>query len=172
MGKRKGRKRKPPPRKIKLTVPTQFDCPFCNHEDAVECKMDKKDGIGTVMCNVCKVNYSVNTNALSEPIDVYSAWIDHCHSTNKRGAGHSGNIGGPTQDEYSQDDEPNDQVEQQEDYYTSNVSGEGTSAPPEEGAGSAAEGEYTTTESHETENYDEAEGEPIEPTSKRNRAGH
>jgi hypothetical protein len=40
MGKRKkGRKKPPPKKKIPTKVPTVFDCPFCNHEQTVECKL-------------------------------------------------------------------------------------------------------------------------------------
>lgn len=37
MGKRKTKKA--PPKKIVASVPTTFDCPFCNSEKAIECKM-------------------------------------------------------------------------------------------------------------------------------------
>ncbi|CAI5465528.1 unnamed protein product [Closterium sp. Yama58-4] len=45
MGKRKSAA-KPEARKVQK-VPTTFNCPFCNHEASVECKLDKKAGIGT-----------------------------------------------------------------------------------------------------------------------------
>lgn len=31
--------RKAPPKRKGYTVPTTFDCPFCNHQQSVECKM-------------------------------------------------------------------------------------------------------------------------------------
>ena len=38
MGKRKT-KRKVVKKKRIMGIPTSFDCPFCNHEQSVECKM-------------------------------------------------------------------------------------------------------------------------------------
>ncbi|CAI5467937.1 unnamed protein product [Closterium sp. Yama58-4] len=55
MGKRKSAA-KPEARKVQK-VPTTFNCPFCNHEASVECKLDKKAGIGTVSCRVCAEQY-------------------------------------------------------------------------------------------------------------------
>lgn len=39
MAKRKSRKTPKPTKKKKPKVPTIFDCPFCNHEKSVECKL-------------------------------------------------------------------------------------------------------------------------------------
>ncbi|PAV61660.1 hypothetical protein WR25_00678 isoform A [Diploscapter pachys] len=78
MGKRKS-KRKPPP-KVKAIVPldTQFDCPFCNHERVCEVKMDRDKNIGFISCRVCSEDFQTSIHELSEPIDVYSEWIDAC----------------------------------------------------------------------------------------------
>jgi len=80
MGKRK--KAKPPPKRRKLTVPKQFDCPFCNHEQSVDCKMKKETNMGEILCRVCKAHFEAPINYLSEPIDVYSDWIDACERVN------------------------------------------------------------------------------------------
>ena len=83
MGRRRS-KRKPPPKK-KMTEPleTQFACPFCNHEKSCEVKMDRERNTGVVSCTVCMEEYQTTINYLSEPIDVYSDWIDACESANQ-----------------------------------------------------------------------------------------
>ncbi|ELU44979.1 Elf1 domain-containing protein [Rhizoctonia solani AG-1 IA] len=40
----------------------------------VTCKIDKKEGLGYLSCKICAQQYQY----LSEPIDVYSSWIDAC----------------------------------------------------------------------------------------------
>jgi len=83
MGKRKSRKTKPVAKKRQLTVPTNFDCPFCNHEKSVECKMDRERSIGIIRCSVCDASYQMIINYLSEPVDVYSEWLDQCELENE-----------------------------------------------------------------------------------------
>ncbi|RCV20583.1 hypothetical protein SETIT_4G068300v2 [Setaria italica] len=82
MGKRKSRKTKaPPPKKAKLEK--AFDCPFCNSRASVECTINLKDRIATARCEVCKDVYFTSAHALTEPIDVYSDWIDACELANE-----------------------------------------------------------------------------------------
>lgn len=86
---------------------TSFNCLFCNHEDAVTCKLDKKAGIGSLSCKICGQHFQSNINCnsptpphtrraracplrlpladplllhtdLSHAVDVYSEWIDAC----------------------------------------------------------------------------------------------
>jgi len=82
MGKRKSAK-KPKAKKRQQPVPTNFDCPFCNHEKTIECKMDKERQIGYIRCTVCDASYQMMTNYLSEPVDVYSEWLDKCEEENE-----------------------------------------------------------------------------------------
>ncbi|GLJ38953.1 hypothetical protein SUGI_0794100 [Cryptomeria japonica] len=84
MGKRKS-SAKPPPKKRMDKLETVFTCPFCNHGSSVECRMDRKDMIGEASCSVCQEKFSTTINALSEPIDVYSEWIDECERVNTLG---------------------------------------------------------------------------------------
>jgi transcription elongation factor Elf1 len=77
---RKAKKR--PEKKSKFSVPTVFDCPFCNHARTVDCKMDKAKNIATIRCRVCDAQYQSVINYLSEPIDIYSEWIDEAERTN------------------------------------------------------------------------------------------
>eukprot|EP01018_Ginkgo_biloba_P019431 Gb_16585 [translate_table: standard] len=81
MGKRKS-SAKPPPKKKQEKLNTVFSCPFCNHESSVECRMDRKDQIGEALCRICQESFSTSINTLSEPIDVYSEWIDECERVN------------------------------------------------------------------------------------------
>eukprot|EP00741_Cyanophora_paradoxa_P007238 tig00001094_g7002.t1 len=64
------------------TIPTSFDCPFCNHSGSVDVKIDREKNTGRVNCRVCAESYQVVTNKLSEPVDVYSEWIDECEKIN------------------------------------------------------------------------------------------
>lgn len=60
MGKRKSRAK--PVKRMEQKVPTTFDCPFCNHEKAVDCKIDKDTSIGSIRCRVCNESYQMITN--------------------------------------------------------------------------------------------------------------
>ncbi len=84
-GKRKSSK--PPPKKIMPRVDTTFSCPFCNHSKAVVAKMDHLTENGLVECTVCGQKYSCKITSLSEPIDVYSDWIDACERANSESRG-------------------------------------------------------------------------------------
>lgn len=81
MGKRKSSS-KPPPKKRQEKLNTVFSCPFCNHENSVECRMDRKNALGEVFCRICEEKYTTQIDTLSEPIDVYSDWIDECERAN------------------------------------------------------------------------------------------
>jgi len=39
---------------------------------------DEKARIGYLSCKICGQNFSADTDTLSQPIDVYSQWIDAC----------------------------------------------------------------------------------------------
>ena len=82
MGKRKSSA--PPPKKVAPKVDTQFTCPFCNHDKSVVARLDKTSEKGMVECVVCGQRYTCNITHLSEPIDVYSDWIDACERVNAR----------------------------------------------------------------------------------------
>ncbi|KAK3716854.1 hypothetical protein LTR37_006204 [Vermiconidia calcicola] len=74
---------------------TAFRCVFCNHETSVSVKVDKKAGVGNLNCKSCgqafqtginctllpRTNTSIDTDVmqdLTQPVDVYSDWIDAC----------------------------------------------------------------------------------------------
>lgn len=81
MGKRKSRA-KPPPKKRMDKLDTVFSCPFCNHGSSVECRIDLKNLIGEASCGICQESFSTTVTALTEPIDIYSEWIDECERVN------------------------------------------------------------------------------------------
>ncbi|KAI5249773.1 hypothetical protein E4T47_00988 [Aureobasidium subglaciale] len=83
-------------------------CLFCNHENSVSVKIDKKASTGELTCKVCGQTFQTVTNCtssrerdmnnscenrlnirhadLSAPIDVYSDWVDACDSVAKQAA--------------------------------------------------------------------------------------
>ncbi|CAM0951107.1 unnamed protein product [Alopecurus aequalis] len=58
---------------------TSFCCPFCNHSGSV----DLKRLIAVALCFVCQERYATKAHALTEPVDVYSEWIDDCGKANQ-----------------------------------------------------------------------------------------
>lgn len=44
--------------------------------------MDRARGVGVVKCSQCGAQFAVKIHTLSEPIDVYSDWIDECEKLN------------------------------------------------------------------------------------------
>ncbi|KAG9290025.1 hypothetical protein G9A89_010331 [Geosiphon pyriformis] len=110
MGKRKT-KRKPMAKK-KESLDVQFNCMFCNHERSVEVKMDKEHKVGNLKCRICGVQFQANINQLSDPVDVYSEWVDAVESVqeernrnrlaNARNKGPRGSSGIDLEDDDSQ----------------------------------------------------------------------
>uniref|UniRef100_A0A804N8M3 Transcription elongation factor 1 homolog n=1 Tax=Zea mays TaxID=4577 RepID=A0A804N8M3_MAIZE len=52
-----------------------------NHGEE-KCRIDMKNLIGEASCRICQENFSTTVNALTEPIDIYSEWIDECERVN------------------------------------------------------------------------------------------
>ncbi|KAL2219727.1 transcription elongation factor [Thermoascus aurantiacus ATCC 26904] len=86
MGKRKKSSRKPQGPKKKEPLPTTFSCLFCNHENSVVVKLDKKLGLGNLSCKVCGQRFQTGINYLSAAVDVYSDWVDACDAVAKNAA--------------------------------------------------------------------------------------
>lgn len=83
MAKRKSKRKPPAKRKAIEPLDTLFNCPFCNHEKSCEVKMDRSRNMGRIYCRICLEDFQSSINYLSEPIDVYSEWIDACESANQ-----------------------------------------------------------------------------------------
>lgn len=60
----------------KPKLETVFSCPLCSHEKCIECRMDRGKQIGTARCRVCTAGYQTVITNLSDPVDVYSEWVD------------------------------------------------------------------------------------------------
>ncbi|KAG6850994.1 hypothetical protein H0H93_004481 [Arthromyces matolae] len=76
MGKRKKSSRKPAPARQKVPLDTAFTCLFCHHDRSVTVRVDRKEGVAYLSCRVCDQRYQSKVNHLTEPIDIYSEWID------------------------------------------------------------------------------------------------
>jgi len=86
MGKRKKSSRKPQGPKKREPLATTFTCLFCNHERAIQIKLDKKAGVGNLHCKVCGQRFQTGINYLSAAVDVYSDWIDACENVAQEAA--------------------------------------------------------------------------------------
>ncbi|XP_075256764.1 transcription elongation factor 1 homolog [Convolutriloba macropyga] len=83
MGRRSSKRKPQPKKKILGTLETQFTCPFCNHTNSCDVKMDRVRNLGFIKCRVCLEDYQTTINYLSEPADVFSDWIDACEEANQ-----------------------------------------------------------------------------------------
>ena len=66
-------------KKVKVEVATVFKCLFCNHEKAVSCKLNLNSMIGELVCRICDAKFETQINTLTDPIDVFSEWIDEAN---------------------------------------------------------------------------------------------
>ena len=75
---------------------TTFTCLFCHHDNSVNVRVDRKEGVALLVCKTCDQRYQSKVNRksslalvysnaplilyitadLTEPIDIYSEWID------------------------------------------------------------------------------------------------
>ncbi len=60
----------------KYAVAKVFKCLFCNHDQSVACKMDTHSMTGELQCSICDAKYQTQINSLSEPIDIFTEWLD------------------------------------------------------------------------------------------------
>ena len=108
MGKRK--KAKPPPQKAKPKVAQIFDCPFCGKSESCSCRMDLDHKIGTILCDGCGAKFQMRISNLTDPIDIYSEWIDKSDQVNaaNEGGGPSGTGKRAREDDDEEDYEGDD----------------------------------------------------------------
>ncbi|KAJ7097906.1 transcription elongation factor Elf1 like-domain-containing protein [Mycena belliarum] len=76
MGKRKKAAKKPQQSRRNVPLDTAFTCLFCHHDKSVTVRLDRKEGIAQLVCRVCDQRYQSKVNHLTEPVDIYSEWID------------------------------------------------------------------------------------------------
>lgn len=101
MGKRKSSAK--PVKKIKQKLDITFRCLFCNHEKSVICVLDKRNSVGDLHCKICGQNFQTAINSLSQPVDIYSDWIDACEDLAEEADAAGENLGNE-EDDYSDDD--------------------------------------------------------------------
>lgn len=101
MGKRKAAAK--PVKKVKQKLDVTFRCLFCNHEKSVICTLDKRNSIGDLHCKICGQTFQTAINSLSQPVDVYSDWIDACEDLAEE-VDDQGEDAENDEDEYSDDD--------------------------------------------------------------------
>ncbi|KAH7263868.1 hypothetical protein FSOLCH5_010606 [Fusarium solani] len=92
MGKRKSSKKPMGPKKSD-PLPTTFACLFCNHENSVSVKLDKKAGVGQLDCRICGQKFQCAVNYLSAAVDVYGEWVDAADSVAKGESADAGYTG-------------------------------------------------------------------------------
>lgn len=46
-------------------------------------KRNRKDGTAVIKCRICDAAYQMMISSLSEPVDVYTEWIDKCEQANQ-----------------------------------------------------------------------------------------
>ncbi|MBW0506891.1 hypothetical protein O181_046606 [Austropuccinia psidii MF-1] len=82
MGKRKAARK--PGKKAKLKpLDKVFRCLFCQHAGVVHCKLDRQEMVSRIECARCAQHFETKIDHLTEPIDVYSAWIDATELANR-----------------------------------------------------------------------------------------
>ncbi|KJE92266.1 hypothetical protein CAOG_08686 [Capsaspora owczarzaki ATCC 30864] len=83
MGRRKSKRAEIKTKKAGPGLETQFSCPFCNHERAVQVKIDLQHSTAQAKCNSCTESFSsTQVNYLTQPVDVFHEWIDACEAAN------------------------------------------------------------------------------------------
>lgn len=75
MGRRKKAVKKAVKRK-RPVVATTFKCIFCHQDKTVQCSLNHKSMTGQLLCTACRVTWTTKINSLSEPIDVFTEWLD------------------------------------------------------------------------------------------------
>jgi len=75
----------PAPKEAHRKLGTVFRCPICKRGESVECRIDPKRKAAEASCWACEASYATAADALTEPIDVYSEWIDERRRANEGG---------------------------------------------------------------------------------------
>ncbi len=98
-------------KRIKYVVAKTFKCLFCNHEKSVSCSMDVKSMSGYLKCSVCDAKFQTQINSLTEPIDIFTEWLDETTEVQAKIANNmlnKANGGGGSQQETFSSDSRND----------------------------------------------------------------
>lgn len=60
----------------KEVLPSNFTCLFCNHENAVTVKLDKKAGVGQLDCRICGQKFQCAVNCTYTKLGIGRARTD------------------------------------------------------------------------------------------------
>ncbi len=74
-----GRRKKAAKKAVKKKRPVVakvFKCLRCGTNGSVHCTLDHKLNIGQLECNVCKIKYANKIHKLTQPIDLFTEWLD------------------------------------------------------------------------------------------------
>ena len=70
--------------KVKPKLESAFNCPFCSHQKSVEVKINRRGAVANLACRVCSVDFQMRVQPLDQAVDVFSEWVDQCHSLNAK----------------------------------------------------------------------------------------
>ena len=59
-------------------LPTTFTCLFCNHENSVTVKLDKKAGVGQLDCRICGQKFQCAVNCRLQSPCKFLPDVVHC----------------------------------------------------------------------------------------------
>lgn len=82
-----GRRKKAAKKAVKKKRPTVakiFKCIFCHHDKSVTCKLDMDSKTGNLQCSVCNAKYRTQVHDLTEPIDIFTEWLDEANEAQKK----------------------------------------------------------------------------------------
>lgn len=75
------------------------------------CTLDKKNLLGELHCKICGQTFQTAIHGLSQPVDVYSDWIDACEDLAEEAEKNGHDNGGHDEDDvYSDEDGDDDRV--------------------------------------------------------------
>ena len=84
-----GRRKKAVKKVVKKKRPVVakiFKCLFCNNDKSVICQLDTKSMTGQLECGICHARYQTTINKLTEPIDVFTEWLDAATEAQEKAA--------------------------------------------------------------------------------------
>lgn len=81
MGRRKVRRTKIKKTPLVQPIEKRFACPKCHQDSVVQCRIMKVQKRGYAFCSVCEAQFRCKANNLTNPIDVYSEWVDECNTS-------------------------------------------------------------------------------------------
>lgn len=74
-----GRRKKAAKKAVKKKRPTVakvFKCILCNHDKSVTCRVNYDNRVGELNCSICAASYRTAAHELTEPIDIFTDWLD------------------------------------------------------------------------------------------------